>query len=184
MKLALFPLSIFLLPGGRNRLKIFEPRYKRLVSEALSSGNGFGICLASEDNNLARVATRVKIIDFDSDQDGLLNIDIEGVDRFIFNEINTDKDGLIHTSATFLLDWDNVSITDEYAFLADSLQKILASHPLHADQDNDIKLNNLTWVCQRWVEILPIALEKKYLITQQKDVSVVIDFVKQIVLKN
>lgn len=184
MKLALFPLSIFLLPGGKNRLKIFEPRYKRLVSEALSSGNGFGICLASEKNNLVKVGTRVKIIDFNTTEDGLLCIDIEGIDRFIFNEIYTDKDGLSHTEPTFLVDWDNVSVTEKYAFLADSLEEVLALHPLHADQDNAIKLKNLTWVCQRWVEILPIAIEKKYLITQQQDVADMIDFVKQIVLEN
>ncbi|MEH6452600.1 MAG: peptidase S16, partial [Psychromonas sp.] len=66
MRIALFPLPIFILPGGKTRLTIFEPKYKRLVSESMSTGNGFGICSPNQqtisDNN---IGTRVKIFDFD-----------------------------------------------------------------------------------------------------------------------
>ena len=34
IELPLFPLSIFLLPGGITRLRIFEPRYLKMVAIA------------------------------------------------------------------------------------------------------------------------------------------------------
>ncbi|MGL4715609.1 MAG: LON peptidase substrate-binding domain-containing protein, partial [Aeromonas sp.] len=34
MQLALFPLSAHLLPGGIMPLRIFEPRYQRMIAEA------------------------------------------------------------------------------------------------------------------------------------------------------
>jgi len=38
--LPIFPLPVFLLPGGVTKLRIFEPRYLKMVSTA-SSGQGF-----------------------------------------------------------------------------------------------------------------------------------------------
>ena len=49
-RIPLFPLGVFLLPGERTGLHIFEPRYRQLIGEledALSEGreqdNRFGI---------------------------------------------------------------------------------------------------------------------------------------------
>ena len=73
MRLALFPLSVFLLPDGITRLRIFEPRYKRLVSQAMSSGEGFGLCLPKEANSLYNIGTRVEIYNFGQDKSGFFN---------------------------------------------------------------------------------------------------------------
>ena len=42
-KLALFPLEIFLLPGEKTNLHIFEDRYKQLIQDCESSFINFGI---------------------------------------------------------------------------------------------------------------------------------------------
>ncbi len=41
--MAMFPLGVFLLPGEEIPLRIFEPRYKQLISECEENGNTFGI---------------------------------------------------------------------------------------------------------------------------------------------
>ncbi len=43
IELPLFPLSIFLLPGERTQLHIFEPRYRQLFAEVASTESAFGI---------------------------------------------------------------------------------------------------------------------------------------------
>lgn len=42
-QIALFPLQIFLLPGERTRLHIFEERYKQLLEDCKEPGTQFGI---------------------------------------------------------------------------------------------------------------------------------------------
>lgn len=37
----LFPLSAHLLPGGRMSLRIFEPRYTRMIKQACATDSGF-----------------------------------------------------------------------------------------------------------------------------------------------
>ena len=43
MRLPLFPLNVYLLPGGILPLRLFEPRYLRMLS--LSQAHGFALCL-------------------------------------------------------------------------------------------------------------------------------------------
>ena len=73
MRLALFPLSAHLLPGGIMPLRIFEPRYQRMIAEAGESG--FALCMVDPRQpdalrNMLPIATRVTIIDFDRLPDG------------------------------------------------------------------------------------------------------------------
>ena len=41
----LFPLSAHLLPEGRMALRIFEPRYVRMVKQACAANSGFVMCM-------------------------------------------------------------------------------------------------------------------------------------------
>ena len=47
-QLPLFPLNTVLFPGGPLSLRIFEPRYLRMVSECMKLGTGFGVVLLRE----------------------------------------------------------------------------------------------------------------------------------------
>ncbi|NNC82075.1 MAG: hypothetical protein HKN79_00720 [Flavobacteriales bacterium] len=47
LEIPLFPLSVFLLPGERMQLHIFEPRYKQLFAELEEGDNRFGIPYAT-----------------------------------------------------------------------------------------------------------------------------------------
>ncbi len=44
-ELALFPLHAVLFPGGRLALRVFEKRYRDMVSACLKREDVFGVCL-------------------------------------------------------------------------------------------------------------------------------------------
>lgn len=93
--ISLFPLSTVLLPHGRMRLQIFEPRYLDLVSRCLKQEGeeGFGVVWLRQgsevhhqestvDNRLAQIGTFARIVDWDALPNGLLGITIEGDRKF------------------------------------------------------------------------------------------------------
>lgn len=163
MKLALFPLPVFILPGGKTQLRVFEPRYQRMVCESLKNQTGFGLCSFADpaQQQLMQAGTRVEIFDFDRFDDGTLSISIEGKDRFTLNSVSTDADGLRQGDVTLLGNWPARTISPEYQFVADSLAKLLHDHALYRQQDLKKPLQDLTWVCQRWLELLPMSAQKK-----------------------
>jgi Lon protease-like protein len=181
MRLALFPLPVFLLPEGITRLCIFEPRYKRLVAEAMSTGQGFGLCLPKEAHSLYDIGTRVEIYNFDRDENGLLTIDIKGVDRFTFENVSSDSDGLMHADVTVNDGWERIEMTPQYEFMLLPLKAVLTSNPLYAEQVNQQGLNNLSWICQRWLEILPVPADKKYWLSRQSGLEPTIDFIREVI---
>jgi len=87
--LPLFPLHTTLLPGAAIGLRVFEPRYLDLVRETGRSGEGFGVCLILEGNEVGAPATpaafgvQVKIEDFDVGADGVLQL-LSGMYAFEF----------------------------------------------------------------------------------------------------
>ena len=80
----LFPLSAHLLPEGRMALRIFEPRYVRMVKQACAENKGFVMCMlnANGDKNLNehihKIGTYAQVVDFDMLDDGLLGIKVAG----------------------------------------------------------------------------------------------------------
>ncbi|MGS0730761.1 LON peptidase substrate-binding domain-containing protein, partial [Shewanella sp. 0m-11] len=95
MKLPLFPLQICILPGGFTQLRIFEPRYLRLVKESLLDNSGFGACMLDIDNKtLLPLGTLCKIVDFETLEGGLLGVTIKGIKRFELGTYVIEADGL------------------------------------------------------------------------------------------
>ncbi len=47
-RLRLFPLHAVLFPGAALNLHIFEPRYRQMIAECLSTGEGFGVALIAD----------------------------------------------------------------------------------------------------------------------------------------
>ena len=81
-------------------LRIFEPRYVRMVKEACANQAGFGICMFNVKGDKERnqhifpVGTYAEVIDFDLLDDGLLGITVEGKSCFQIEQIHTQDDAL------------------------------------------------------------------------------------------
>ncbi|WP_148300748.1 hypothetical protein [Shewanella marina] len=61
--------ALCLLPDGFAQLRIMEPKYQRMVTDACQSRLGFAMVL-TVNNQLSKVATQVQITDFDKLDDG------------------------------------------------------------------------------------------------------------------
>lgn len=163
MKLPLFPLPICLLPEGYTQLRVFEPRYKRLIAESLKSGQGFGLCMLEEDGKTIQpIGTLVHIIDFETLPDGLLGISIQGSKRFKLDKISVEADGLKRGDVSFIDNWPAVRIATDERYLSQMLQNILKEYPQHLKHYQTEQFDDIAWVCQRWLEILPVQASEKY----------------------
>jgi len=85
--LPLFPLPLVLLPAARLPLHIFEPRYRRLLADCLSTDREFGIICRSADatdTTITRgtIGTVTHIDSVAGLPDGRSNILVHGVSRF------------------------------------------------------------------------------------------------------
>ncbi|MGL4900377.1 MAG: LON peptidase substrate-binding domain-containing protein [Shewanella sp.] len=184
MKLPLFPLPICLLPEGFTQLRIFEPRYKRLVAESLKSAQGFGLCMLEQQSNLIQpIGTLAHIIDFETLADGMLGILVQGIQRFELKQFVSESDGLKYGEVTLLDNWPRAPITPNDRYLSDMLHTIFSRYPKHLQHYQKQQFNDIAWVCQRWLEILPIAPTDKYACINTQDHLIARDFLRAILNK-
>jgi len=89
--LPLFPLELVLLPGTPLPLQIFEPRYKEMIRECISTEAPFGVVRAFEEG-IAEVGCTAEIITVTKEYpDGRMDLICEGRKRFEVIEVNRDR---------------------------------------------------------------------------------------------
>src|SRR5438105_3177348 len=59
--LPLFPLDLVLLPGIPLPLHVFEPRYKEMIGNCLSSKTSFGVVRAKDEEGIAEIGCTAEI---------------------------------------------------------------------------------------------------------------------------
>nr|WP_159063717.1 LON peptidase substrate-binding domain-containing protein [Thaumasiovibrio occultus] len=164
-KLHLFPLRSVVLPGGRLKLRIFEPRYQRLLTEALQQQQGFGITLieqgsATQPTSLMSLGTLVSIVDFNHDSNGVLTVVVEGQQRFEIVEYWQNDDGLHSGNVVWLTNWHSVpqptDPTSHYELLPLKLKQVNQQFPKLLELHNHCIFEDMIWVCQRWLELMPL----------------------------
>ena len=161
MKLALLPLTLHLLPEGRVPLRIFEPKYVRMVAEAGKDDRGFGIGMLEDPDDsgkgdLYMLGARVKIVDFYTLEDGLLGITVEATERFRIRELAQEADGLLQAEVDLLDNWRSCSLSPVEQILSDKLQEVFTEYPELAELHPEPRWQDAAWVTQRWLEVLPI----------------------------
>uniref|UniRef100_UPI004048146A LON peptidase substrate-binding domain-containing protein n=1 Tax=Rheinheimera sp. TaxID=1869214 RepID=UPI004048146A len=161
-QLALFPLNSFILPEGRMRLRIFEARYVRLVSEASAGKRDFAIAQINpyvsqtDAERILPLATRVKIEDFEQLDDGLLGITIAGIEKVTIVQRWQEPDQL-HVAEVIALDsWPAVDLIAEYQPLVQQLEKLLQQYPALQQLYPRPKYRDAAWLASRYLEILPM----------------------------
>ena len=108
--LPIFPLPVFLLPDGVTKLRIFEPRYLKMVSLA-SSGQGFVIWLndssinTDDKDSIMQWGSWVDIINFDKGEDGVLEIEVKCKCLVSISSIVHDKDNLHFGDVSHIDHW-------------------------------------------------------------------------------
>ena len=172
MRLPLFTLQTMVFPSGILPLRVFEPRYLRMLS--LCQEHGFGLCVAdpSRENhryNMYSFATRVKIIDFETLDNGLLGITVEGIEPIEILHVTMDDDGLRFGEVALLSNWQPRILTEREELLAMRLYDVFNDFPEYAAFIPDPHWDDVSWIVQRWLEVLPIDNDQKQTFASQGD---------------
>lgn len=85
-KEAIFPLTIFLLPGEETYLHIFEPRYRQLLEDVEGDGIDFGIYYRSDENK-SSIGSMMELV------------------RVVKRYDSGESDILVRCKGVFYLDW-------------------------------------------------------------------------------
>lgn len=159
--LPVFPLDLFLLPGGVTRLRIFEPRYLKMVGLASQLG-GFVISSNKQNHsNGDRSGSWVQIINFEQGSDGVLEIDVECDCLVLISNLFQDSDKLLFADAEKLTHWSQKSSSTELVLLTDSLKMLFENNELLNELYQQKLPNNPYWTVSRWLELLPIPFDVK-----------------------
>ena len=172
--LPLFPLNTVVFPGGRLPLRVFEQRYLDMVKHAIADNAHFGICAIREGNEVGTpavpytVGTRVRIVEWDMPQTGILHIDTEGLDRFVIRSTHTEPSGLLVGQVDSVSAEASATIPAELELAAEVLEHIVREYgedrfpPPHA-------LDDAVWVGYRLSEVLPLKLSIRQNLLEMND---------------
>ncbi|MBY6062947.1 peptidase S16 [Pseudidiomarina sediminum] len=185
----LFPLSGHVLPGGSMRLKIFEPRYLRMVREACGQEPSGLIAMAMLNNkgevahntHIHPLATLANIVDFEQRDDGLLGITVQGVQACQLHTITTDDDGLRRGTVVPIEHWPRAALSPEHQHLVDGLRHVYQEYPELGMSTDDSGFAHADWVCLRWLEILPIDAEVKQQLLQTDTCTPALHYLSELV---
>jgi hypothetical protein len=184
MHLPVFPLPIFLLPDGVTRLRIFEPRYIKLVSIACK-GQGFALCIfdPKSEYNVPKIGVWVEIINF-SQEGELLHIDIKGKSLIELNNVIMDEEKLRFADCCEIPHWPQQALQPIHNQLAEKLKRVYYDYPAQGELYPDPNFDNPNWVCSRFLEILPLSFEKRQLFIDTNSFPYAEEFLQTMLLEN
>jgi len=159
--LPLFPLGTVLFPGGLLPLRLFEQRYLEMGKACLRDASPFGVCLIREGAEVGAPATPepvgclARIVQWDMQQLGLLQIVAQGSQRFRIRERRLQADGLARATVELLPDENDAPVPEHLAACRQLLERIAAEHGerLFAPP---LRFDSCAWVGARLAEVLPL----------------------------
>lgn len=191
VNLPLFPLPIFLLPQGITQLRIFEPRYLKMISIA-TKGQGFIIQLnsAANDNNHASEnnsdkplwGSWVEVINFAQDSGGVLTVDVKCRSLVNMTDISTDEDNLAFAKVTLKTHWPEISFNQLSHELTLPLVELFEKSDDLSQLYQSTFINEANWVLARWLELLPIDLKVKDMFADHNSYHKALKFVHSVIV--
>lgn len=172
--LPLFPLHVVLFPGGLLPLRVFEPRYMEMTKRCLKEDSPFGVCLIREGSEVGRpavphgVGTLARVIDWDMEQLGVLNLRVRGERRFQVLETRVEADGLVMARARLLPVEPPLPLPAERAACAGVLRRIVAHVGEHRFP-SPLLFDDAVWVGYRLAEVLPLKPAAKQSMLEMND---------------
>lgn len=187
MKRAIFPLPVFILPSGYTRLRIFESRYLDMVKESLKTEQGFVLCQYDVDSylNVPQYGCLVDIIDFSQDEQGQLLIDVVAKSVVEISDVSENKQQLRYgqltvTHSTFWFQQPH-QLLDKDKCLKTALQQLFTANPQLNDLYRETQFDELNWVVARWLELLPISIDKKQQLAFKSDFANIHSFLHTVI---
>jgi Lon protease-like protein len=159
--LPLFPLGTVLFPGGMLPLRLFEQRYLRMAKSCLHDDSPFGVCLIREGSEVGApalpesVGCIARIVQWDMQQLGVLQIIAQGAQRFRIVERRVQQDGLARATVELLPEEADAEVPPEFAACRQLLEDIAAEHGERIFAP-PLRFESSAWVGARLAEALPL----------------------------
>ena len=110
--IAHFPLNVMVLPGEKMRLHIFEPRYKQLINECITSEKNFGIPFVAN-AKLMNLGSEVRVAKLITKYaNGEMEIEIVGESMFYLSDFQDPFPGKLYSGGT-IESVENSAIDDD-----------------------------------------------------------------------
>jgi Lon protease-like protein len=173
-QVALFPLKLVLFPGGLLPLRIFEPRYLRMVSECLRSDEPFAVAAIRDGPEVgghastAGSGTLARIIDWQQEDDGLLGLLCEGEQAFSLAEVKVEPDGLLRAQIERRPIAAPQAMPDGLSWMSELLDELL-QHMGTPFKRLAVADPSADYVAARLIELLPLPLEEKQALFEMDD---------------
>ncbi|MGD8955803.1 MAG: LON peptidase substrate-binding domain-containing protein [Chromatiaceae bacterium] len=173
-QVALFPLNVVLFPGGLLPLRIFEPRYQRMVSECLRRDEAFAVAAIIDGPEAggvavtARIGTLARIIDWEQLEDGLLGLLCEGDQSVVLGEIRVEEDRLLRAEIRRLPLTEPHPLPDDLVWLGELLDELLQRIGPPFDRLRMVR-PSADHVANRLTELLPLPTAEKQALLELGD---------------
>jgi len=140
--LDLFPLNSVVFPHQKLSLKIFEPRYLKLIETCHSEARSFGVCLIREGREVGapaipfEIGTSVAIRKFVKVSENLFNIVVQGEKRFRIKHIIHEQPHI-----TLEIEWLDSEVPNypgDYSILRNILIDFVKDSSEITDDDNEL----------------------------------------------
>ena len=159
--LPLFPLGTVLFPDGLLPLRLFEQRYLDMAKVCLRDAAPFGVCLIREGAEVGAPATPeavgciARIVQWDMQQLGVLQIVAQGAERFRIIERRLQQDGLARATVELLPEETDAPVPERLAACKQLLERVVAQHGERIFA-KPFRLDSSAWVGARLAEVLPL----------------------------
>jgi Lon protease-like protein len=132
-RLRLFPLNAVLFPGATLNVHVFEPRYKRMISECLELKEAFGVALIAEGEEASdpdvvpyKIGTSAEISEMTPLGGGRFYVSTTGKRRFHIDEV-TDREPYLQANVTYL-DEDAARDPQALSQLVDEIRNVFGEY--------------------------------------------------------
>jgi Lon protease-like protein len=160
-EIALFPLNTVLFPGGLLPLRIFEPRYVDMVGGCMRQDAEFGVVLIVQGTDtssvvsIAGMGTSARVVDFQTQTDGLLGLLCRGERRFRVAQRRLQDDGLNRATVEWMQDVPLTPLDPQFRPLVSVLRKVMA-RLANIGRFLEPNYEDASWVSHRLAEFLPL----------------------------
>ncbi|MEC6882514.1 LON peptidase substrate-binding domain-containing protein [Photobacterium piscicola] len=184
--IALLPHNRHLLPGGRLKIIISRVCDIRMVTEAIANNEAFALGMIDRNTppetvtKIPAIATTAIIQDFNTVAGGFLEIIVEGTNKISILDLTMAHDNLLTATYEPHYNWPNIRINAENKILTDKLKLLFLSMPEISQRYPQPNYQDATWVCQRWLEILPIRIKQKQTLIHYPTAEITINFLLQL----
>ena len=183
-EMALLTHATLLLPEGRVEIRVVDPAYLSIIAEVLKLHYPlvFGVNKANSQPPCYEMATQCEIIDFNQLDDDSLGIVLEGKQRVKILSAAQRRDGVWISRTLACNNWQQEPIIGEFELISAALEQFYEVNPdLFGLYENDIHLEDATWVSQRWLEVLPLYNKDKLRLMNQPNCHKTMNFVLELI---